>query len=55
VKPQSGFVAPQLPESLTHPDLRAVAASGFRLMTADSENMNDGIKSRSRTSQVARA
>ncbi len=33
--------------------------SGFsatsRLMTADSENMNDGIRSRSRTSQVARA
>ena len=39
----------------THPALRAVAASGFRLMTADSENMNDGIRSRSRTSQVARA
>ncbi|GEM_PF-1299156 len=34
---------------------RAVAASGFRLMTADSENMNEGIRSRSRTSQVARA
>ena len=34
---------------------RAVAASGLRLMTADSENMNDGIRSRSRTSQVARA
>jgi hypothetical protein len=42
-----------------------VVASGFpsslrfdatsRLMTADSENMNDGIRSRSRTSQVARA
>jgi len=49
----------------THPARRAVVASGFpsslrfdatsRLMTADSENMNDGIRSRSRTSQVARA
>jgi hypothetical protein len=27
----------------TQPARRAVAASGFRLMTADSENMNDGI------------
>jgi len=39
----------------TQPARRAVAASGGRLMTADSENMNDGIRSRSRTSQVARA
>ena len=37
----------------TQPARRAVAVSGGRLMTADSENMNDGIRSRSRTSQVA--
>jgi hypothetical protein len=32
-----------------------VGESGGRLMTADSENMNDGIRNRSRTAQVARA